>query len=164
MRRACLVLDDTWEKDQESGSQIWHQRKRFNTESHWQVHFSWCLDGVWIWNFIFHPFFCQLQLVEETGVPGKKYIPPSHCQSYHMPRWVFKPWQCWEIASSQWQRLRPHQYQGRPSVVRAVSGNTLDNSAIRAGPVLMEVARNDLKVHLASTLCVHLSDDSHVMK
>ena len=48
--------------------------------------------------------------------------------------------------------------------MRAVSGNTLDNSAIRAGPVLMEVARNDLKVHLASTLCVHLSDDSHVMK
>ena len=73
--------------------------------------------------------------------------------------------QCWETASSQWQSLRPLSYQGRPSVVRdskqsvampkitqppgqahsgerqqAVSGNTLDHPAIRAGTQCWETA------------------------
>ena len=59
--------------------------------------------------------------------------------------------QWWETASSQWQCLRPHDHQGRPSVVRdsylgsgerqlAVSGNALDHAAIRAGLQWWETA------------------------
>ena len=75
--------------------------------------------------------------------------------------------QWWEIASSQWQCLRPLNYQDRPSVVRnseesvatpqttrpsgqalsderqrAVSGNALDHSTIRTGPQWWEIVRS----------------------
>ena len=55
----------------------------------------------------------QLQLVEETGVPGENHrLTTSHWHLFHMPRVGFEPRQWWETASSQWQSLRPHSHQG----------------------------------------------------
>ena len=56
----------------------------------------------------------QLQVVEETGVPGIKPPPNHHWLLSLMPRRGFEPVQWGETTSSQWQDFRPHDHQGRP--------------------------------------------------
>ena len=82
---------------------------------------------------IFITFSATLQLscdetvvstVEETGGPGEiHHLTPSHWKHSQIPKTGFKPGQWWETASSQWQCLRPHSHQGRPSVVRDSSSS-----------------------------------------
>ena len=51
--------------------------------------------------------------MEENGVPGQNHrLIPSHWQLSRIPLVGFRLGQWREIASSQWQRLRPHGHQG----------------------------------------------------
>ena len=56
--------------------------------------------------------------VEGTGGPGEiHHLTPSHWKHSQIPKMEFTPGQWWETASSQWQCLRPHSHQGRPTCI-----------------------------------------------
>ena len=84
--------------------------------------------GEWIWNFIYHHFFCHIEAnswlascsgggkrkTRQKSSPNNKSLATF---SHARPR--FKPELWWETASSQWKCLRSYGLQGRPLVVGA---------------------------------------------
>ena len=96
----------------------------------------------WILNFEFRFFVTflphcdyvvtsQLYLMEEIGVHGENHRQtPSRWKHSNMPQGGFKLRQWWEIASSQWQRLRPLGHPGRPTMMLTSTVTTHSSSQL----------------------------------